>query len=97
MPDRPYSAEENRPRIQSAAIRVCERLHVLTTVRNVCAHHSRLRNRELAVKPELPVTWKANGIGNGRFYLIALIIQILLADIAPDSRWGERLKAIRQF
>jgi abortive infection bacteriophage resistance protein len=32
--------------------------------RNVCAHHSRLWNRELAVKPELPVAWKANGIGH---------------------------------
>jgi hypothetical protein len=25
--------------------------------------------------------------------VIALIIQTLLADIGPDSRWGERLKA----
>jgi len=69
-------------------------LHALTAVRNVCAHHSRLWNRELAVKPELPVAWKANGIGNDRFYVIALIIQTLLAGIAPDSDWGERLKAL---
>jgi abortive infection bacteriophage resistance protein len=68
-------------------------LHSLTAVRNVCAHHSRLWNRELAVKPELPVAWKAIGIGNDRLYVIALIIQTLLADIAPDSGWGERLKA----
>jgi hypothetical protein len=26
--------------------------------------------------------------------VIALIIQTLLADIAPDSGWGERLKAL---
>jgi hypothetical protein len=38
------------------------------------------------------VAWKANGIGNDRFYVIALIIQTLLADIAPDSGWGGRLK-----
>jgi len=69
-------------------------LHALTAIRNVCAHHSRLWNRELAVKPELPVAWKANGIGNDRFYVIALIIQTLLADIAPDSPWGVRLKAL---
>jgi abortive infection bacteriophage resistance protein len=69
-------------------------LHALTAVRNVCAHHSRLWNRELAVKPESPVAWKANGIGNDRFYVIALIIQTLLADIAPDSLWGYRLKAL---
>ncbi|HEY2858470.1 MAG TPA: Abi family protein [Terracidiphilus sp.] len=69
-------------------------LHALTAVRNVCAHHSRLWNRELAVKPELPTAWKASGIGNDRFYVIALIIQTLLADISPDSQWGERLKAL---
>ena len=69
-------------------------LHALTAIRNVCAHHSRLWNRELAVKPKLPVAWKGNGIGNDRFYVIALIIQTLFADIAPDSQWGERLKAL---
>jgi hypothetical protein len=26
--------------------------------------------------------------------VIALIIQTLLADISPDSQWGERLKAL---
>ncbi len=63
-------------------------LHALTAVRNVCTHHSRSWNRELAVKPELPVAWKASGIGNDRFYVIALMIQTLLTDIAPDSLWG---------
>ena len=70
------------------------RLHILTAIRNVCAHHNRLWNRELVVKPELPVAWKANGISNDRFYVIALIIQTLLAYISPDSRWGGRLKAL---
>jgi abortive infection bacteriophage resistance protein len=69
-------------------------LHSLTAVRNVCAHHSRLWNRELAVKPELPAAWKTSGIGNERFYAIALIIQTLLTELLPDSQWGERLKAL---
>jgi abortive infection bacteriophage resistance protein len=29
-------------------------LHTLTTIRNICAHHSRLWNRELGIKPEHP-------------------------------------------
>ena len=29
-------------------------LHALAAIRNICAHHSRLWNKELAVKPELP-------------------------------------------
>jgi abortive infection bacteriophage resistance protein len=68
-------------------------LHALTAIRNACAHHARLWNRELAVKPALPNTWKARGISNHRFYVIALIIQTLLNDVSPGSRWKERLKA----
>lgn len=67
-------------------------LHTLTAIRNTCAHHSRLWNRELVVKPELPNAWKTQGIGNRRFYIIALIIQTLLAEVSPNSRWNERLK-----
>lgn len=40
------------------------------------------------------MAWKASGIGNDRFYVIALIIQTLLVDIVPDSSWAERLKAL---
>jgi abortive infection bacteriophage resistance protein len=47
----------------------------------------------LAVKPELPNTWKAQSIDNRRFYIIALIIQTLLDEVSPNSRWKERLKA----
>jgi abortive infection bacteriophage resistance protein len=68
-------------------------LHTLTAIRNVCAHHSRLWNKELAVKPELPNAWKVQGIDNRRFYIIALIIQTLLLEVSPQSRWKERLKA----
>lgn len=68
-------------------------LHVLSTVRNTCAHHSRLWNRELAVKPLYPKAWHRAGISNRRFYGVALIIQTLLDRVSPRSRWKERLKA----
>lgn len=68
-------------------------LHTLTAIRNICAHHSRLWNKELAVKPELPNAWKARGIDNRRYYVIALIIQTLLLEVSPQSRWKDRLKA----
>jgi len=69
-------------------------LHSLTAVRNVCAHHSRLWNRELAVKPEIPLAWRAIGIPNERFYVIALILQTLLKEISAGFPWGDRLKAL---
>jgi abortive infection bacteriophage resistance protein len=68
-------------------------LHALAAIRNVAAHHSRLWNRELAVKPQLPAAWKAAGLTNNRLYVIALIIQSLLAATSPGSKWKERLKA----
>ena len=69
-------------------------LHSLAAIRNVCAHHSRLWNRELAVKPELPTAWKTSGIENQRLYAIAMIIQTLLASISPDSPWKGQLKSL---
>lgn len=68
-------------------------LHSLTAIRNVCAHHGRLWNKELAVKPELPNDWKTQGIDNRRFYVIALIVQTMLAQVSPLSEWKERVKA----
>ena len=68
-------------------------LHALTATRNTCAHHGRLWNKELAVKPVLPNAWKAQGISNRRLYVIALIIQTMFMEVSPDSQWKERLKA----
>ncbi len=68
-------------------------VHTVVAIRNTCAHHSRLWNRELAIKPELPKEWMADGISNQRYYAIALVLRTLLAEISPHSRWKERLKA----
>lgn len=67
-------------------------MHTLTEVRNTCAHHSRLWNRVLGVKPKLPTDWWKQGLNNQRFYTVALLIQALLTEVSPHSRWGERLK-----
>jgi abortive infection bacteriophage resistance protein len=68
-------------------------VHALVATRNTCAHHSRIWNRELAIKPTLPQAWPAAGIDNHRFYAIALVIQTLLESISPNSKWKDRLKA----
>lgn len=56
-------------------------LHILTYVRNVCAHHSRLWNRELAIRPDAtrdklwqpPVTPRTDRI----FYILLVMRQLL--------------------
>jgi abortive infection bacteriophage resistance protein len=67
-------------------------LHTITYVRNLCAHHNRLWNRELSVKPILPDEWTAKGISNDRVYCLALIVNHLLKIVAPTSTWKTRLK-----
>lgn len=72
-------------------------LLTLNTVRNICAHHSRLWNRVLGVKPKIPV--KRNDarwhtpvtVGNERVFGAMTICKHLLDRIAPRSQWPQRV------
>ena len=68
-------------------------MHTLTSVRNLCAHHNRLWNRELPVPPVLPHDWIVTGLTNERLYCVAVILNHLLRIVAPKSQWRDRLKA----
>ncbi len=75
-------------------------LRSLNYLRNVCAHHSRLWNRNIVDQPKLPrngeVSWTDPFIGNShclaRPFLLLCISKHLLTTINPSSTWGERLK-----
>lgn len=74
-------------------------LHTLTFVRNICAHHGRLWNRELAIPPKWPHTLaQITGIESKRlgrrFFTIAMILTYLNQIISPDSRWLTRLEIL---
>ena len=68
-------------------------LHALTYVRNVCAHHSRLWNRELAIQPRLPnkeSLWKPPHVTNNRrLYAILLILRTLTRDHHFADDWAK--------
>lgn len=72
-------------------------LQTLNYVRNICAHHSRLWNRELALKPMIPdprnaPRWHTPGaVPNNRVFVVLTLLQDLLRTIAPQSRWRFRL------
>ena len=87
-------------------------LHVLTPVRNICAHHSRLWNRRFTMRlpnigslqsqfiTETIVT--PNGVTNiqlsQELYNFLVVIQHLILNINPGTSWGERLaEHIRLF
>jgi abortive infection bacteriophage resistance protein len=65
-------------------------LHSLTYIRNVCAHHSRLWNRELAIRPDKlkdvewlpPITPR-----NDRIFYILLMIRFMLNSISEGASW----------
>ncbi len=71
-------------------------LLTLNTVRNICAHHGRLWNRELGIKPKLPYPrknplWRfSKKIPNNRVFIILTICRYCLSIIAPQSRWSYR-------
>ena len=71
-------------------------LHTLTFVRNICAHHARLWNRELAIPPrwdhrlEFPEGAGPNQVPR-RIYTVAAILVYLTAQVSPNTGWLESL------
>lgn len=69
-------------------------IHALSYVRNVCAHHKRLWNRQLAIKPQLPsrsLSWPHVLESNERLYCILVIVQHMLKRSSPHCHWRDRL------
>ncbi|WGT25886.1 Abi family protein [Pseudomonas marginalis] len=58
-------------------------LHTLTTIRNMCAHHSRLWNRELGIRPELPR--KANFLWPGQLFQPGPHTRIFCSTLHSES------------
>jgi abortive infection bacteriophage resistance protein len=64
----------------------------LSYVRNVCAHHSRLWNREMTVAMKLPLNprWlhqEFNRSAGNRLYNTLVVLAYLLDTISPASEW----------
>ncbi len=81
-------------------------LRGLNYLRNVCAHHSRLWNRNMVDQLKLPTDNTLSWIDHfrndthrqARPFLLLCITKHLLATINPSSSWWQRLKALlREF
>lgn len=76
-------------------------LRSLNYLRNVCAHHSRLWNRNIVDQPKLPspveVPWVASfeqsAHARARCFLLLCMVKHLLQIINPTSSWPQRMKA----
>jgi abortive infection bacteriophage resistance protein len=72
-------------------------LLALNTIRNYCAHHSRLYNRVFTLRPEIPPIHSVPDwhtpyvISNDRLFGILSICRYLMQRIAPNSQWAQRV------
>lgn len=68
-------------------------LHHLTIVRNTCAHHSRLWNREFPVIPTLPKKGllALSQKDKRKIYNTLVFIIYLMDRISPEHHWKTRL------
>lgn len=72
-------------------------LHALTYLRNVCAHHKRLWNRQFAIRPRFPsrsLAWPHQVPDNGRLYGMLVVLRHMLLVASPGCQWRERLWAL---
>ncbi|RUW25654.1 MAG: Abi family protein [Mesorhizobium sp.] len=70
--------------------------HHLTYVRNICAHHGRLWNKQITVKmtvPKYPMSLKAamNPAVLGRIYNTLAVLGHLMNIVAPGSHWRQEI------
>ncbi len=75
-------------------------LLTLNFIRNACAHHARLWNRELPIKPKIPDArnnpeWhQPSTPGNERIYAVLTLLRFLMLRFAPESQWQRRLETL---
>lgn len=74
-------------------------LHTLTYVRNLCAHHSRLWNRDLAIEPDKLKKPKGLWIGdafqnNKRVFYFICVLKYLLERANPENSLKVKLEAL---
>ena len=72
-------------------------LHHLTFIRNTCAHHSRLWNRDFTITAELPRSKPAYlagefVTGSRKLYNTLVMLLHFMDIIAPGHHWRQRLK-----
>lgn len=74
-------------------------LHSFNYLRNVCAHHSRLWNRNIVVQPKLPplsdLPWVSyfenDNHAKARCFLLLCMLECVLKGINPSSSWSTRM------
>ena len=75
---------------------ICAFAHHLATVRNLCAHHSRVWNRKFTIRMKLPnlpagIAKYFNPGQDRKIYNTLLMLALLLDKVCPDSTWKDQI------
>ena len=66
-------------------VKICESwLKTLNTIRNICAHHARLWNKTLGIKPKIPKDEAWQSISGNKMFGVLVISLYLLDKIEPE-------------
>ena len=75
-------------------------LHTFTYVRNICAHHSRLWNRELAIALKTPKNAEWNNVNTKRVFSVILAINHMLHSVSSETKihavWHAEMSGLLQ-
>lgn len=74
-------------------------LHHLTIIRNCCAHHSRVWNRDYTVIPKIPTarptllvsSFNRQGNSVRKLYNTLVLLSYFMDNISPGNHWKQRL------
>lgn len=72
-------------------------LHTLNYIRNAVAHHTRLWNRQIPIRPRMPDQrhrpefYTPLPIANDRMFGVLSLLRYMLSQVAPQSQWTQRL------
>ncbi len=73
-------------------------LHAIVYTRNICAHHSRLWNKSLRIRPLIPRQtihpFLTNSVQNNRIFYILSIILYFLKTVNPKNTFAQRIKEL---
>jgi len=76
-------------------------LHSIVYLRNVCAHHARLWNRAMSIRPQFPKQpremWLQNlNVRNNKTYFMLCMIRFLLITVNPSTSFPARIRKLLQ-
>jgi abortive infection bacteriophage resistance protein len=69
-------------------------LHSLTYIRNICAHHGRLYNRQFKITPVSISTYREHFKNMTTFYVQSVVIHLLLRKVVGPNKWSNSLQEL---